>query len=133
MSNSYKKRTRLKDFNYRGSYRYFLTLCSFNKEPVFKDDRLVNWLIRLLRKTSQACGFRIWAYCYMPDHLHLLIEGENSSSDMKRFVSSFKQLTSYYYKKESGRPLWQINFYEYVLRKEEDTKGVANYIFWKSC
>ena len=26
-------------------------------------------------------------------------------------------------------PLWQINYYEHVLRKAEDTKGVAYYIF----
>lgn len=65
----------------------------------------------------------------MPDHLHLLIEGKDSNSDMKRFISSYKQYTGYHYKKKTGVSLWQINFYEHVLRKEEETMNVANYIF----
>lgn len=47
---------------------------------------------------------------------------------MRRFISSYKQSTGYYYKKETGDLLWQINFYDHVLRKEEDTISVAYYI-----
>ena len=65
----------------------------------------------------------------MPDHLHLLIEGEDLNSDLKKFVASYKQATGYYYKQKTGIRLWQINFYEHVLRKEEDTIKKANYIF----
>lgn len=65
----------------------------------------------------------------MPDHLHLLIEGVDSDSDMKKFISSYKQRTGFYYKKETGLRLWQINYYEHVLRREEETTTVAGYIF----
>jgi len=65
----------------------------------------------------------------MPNHLHLLIEGSGADSDMKRFISIYKQTTGFYYKKRTGCPLWQINFYEHILRKEEDTADVARYIF----
>jgi putative transposase len=87
------------------------------------------WLVDALREKSISYGFKVWAYCFMPDHLHLLIEGKDSDSDMRKFISSYKQYTSYYYKKETKVPLWQINFYEHVLRKEEDTLTVAYYIF----
>ncbi len=59
----------------------------------------------------------------------MLIEGEHEDSDMRRFVSAYKQQAGFYYKKKTGSPLWQINYHEHVLRKEEDTKGVARYIF----
>jgi len=134
---SYKKRIRLKDFDYKGYYRYFITVCTFNKKQIFKDNPsdatlkgcpTVSWFVDTLREKSTSSGFKIWAYCFMPDHLHLLIEGTNSNSDMKRFISSYKQHTGYHYKKETKSPLWQINFYEHVLRKEEDTLSVAYYI-----
>jgi len=64
----------------------------------------------------------------MPDHLHLLIEGTKSNSDMRRFISDYKQFTGFLAKKKIGRPLWQINFFEHVLRKEEDTISVVRYI-----
>ena len=152
MTINYKKRIRLKNFDYKGGYRYFITLCTFNKKPAFEDNILVNpalpfrlrkggvnWLIDVLREKSKSFGFKIWAYCFMPDHLHLLIEGKDSNSDMKQFISSYKQYTSYYHKKQTGlpvplarqtgTPLWQINFYEHVLRNEEDTMNVVYYIF----
>jgi REP element-mobilizing transposase RayT len=64
----------------------------------------------------------------MPDHLHLLIEGKDDNSDSRRFISSYKQSTGFYYKKKTGQPLWQVNYYEHVLRREEDTMSVARYI-----
>jgi putative transposase len=125
----YKKRVRLKDFDYKGCYRYFVTICTFGKKDLFCNERLVNWLINVLKEKSNSFGFKIWAYCFMPEHLHLLIEGRNPDSDMKRFISGYKQYTGYYYKRKSGQNLWQINFYDHILRREEDILSLANYIF----
>ena len=65
----------------------------------------------------------------MPDHLHLLLEGDNVNSDLKKFISSYKQLSSFYYKANKGKQLWQTNYYDHVLRREEDNIKVAYYIF----
>lgn len=125
----HKKRVRLKDFDYKGFFRYFVTICTYNKEWVFEDDLLlVEWLTDILREKANSFGFKVWAYCFMPDHLHLLIEGKDTNSDMKRFISSYKQSTGFSYKKKTGSPLWQINYYEHVLRRQEDTIDVARYI-----
>jgi putative transposase len=125
---NYKKRIRLKDFDYKGYYRYFITICTFNKLPIFRDTSLVKWLINILREKSKSFGFKIWVYCFMPDHFHILIEGKDLHSDMKQFISSYKQHTGFYYKKYKGESLWQVNFYEHLLRKEEETMSVAYYI-----
>ncbi len=125
----YKKRVHLKCFDYKGCYRYSITLCTYNKQAFFRDEKLANWLIETLKKKSRVFGFKVWAYCFMPNHLHLLIEGENDNSDLMKFISDYKQYTSYYYKEQSKKKLWQTNFYEHILRKEEQTTKVANYIF----
>ena len=126
----YKKRTRLKEFDYKGLYRYFITICTFNKEQIFKDNpSTVTWFVDILREQSRTFRFKIWAYCFMPDHLHLLLEGDDVNSDLKKFISSYKQISSFYYKERVGKQLWQINYYDHVLRKEEDNMNVAYYIF----
>jgi putative transposase len=126
----HKKRVRLKGFDYEGFFRYFVTICTYDKERFFeKDLLLVEWLTDILREKSSSFGFKVWAYCFMPDHLHLLIEGKDNDSDMRRFISSYKQSTGFSYKKKTGLPLWQINYYEHVLRREEDTMNVVRYIF----
>lgn len=63
----------------------------------------------------------------MPDHLHLLLKGEEKS-DLVRMVKQFKQLTGYYFKRGAGKRLWQKSYYDHVLRKEEDVRGVIRYI-----
>lgn len=125
----YKKRIRLKGFEYKGSYRYFITMCTQRKRCVFTDPDIVEWMIKVLKEKSVIFGFKIWAYCFMPDHLHLLIEGNCENADMRRFISSYKQYTGFHYKKKTRLPLWQINYYEHILRKAEDTISVARYIF----
>jgi REP element-mobilizing transposase RayT len=64
----------------------------------------------------------------MPDHVHLLIEGENSDADMQKFVALFKQKTAYWFKGIYGLKLWEVNYYEHVLRNDEATNAVARYI-----
>jgi len=130
MAIAYKKRTRLKEFNYKGLYRYFITICTFNKDQIFKDNpSIVTWLIDILREQSRTFKFKIWAYCFMPDHIHLLLEGDDVNSDLRKFISSFKQLSSFYYKTRIGKQLWQINYHDHVPRREEDNINVAYYIF----
>ncbi|MCX7995356.1 MAG: transposase [candidate division WOR-3 bacterium] len=125
----YKKRIRLKNFDYKGTYRYFVTLCTANKRKIFVEKSLVESLLQILRKTSKFFGFKVWAYCFMPDHLHLLVEGVEEAADFRKFIEQYKQRTGFYYKKLNRQNLWQIGYYDHVLRKDEDTILVAQYIF----
>lgn len=124
-----KKRIRLKGFDYKGAFRYFNTICTYNKQSVFRSGSLVEWLIDILQEKSNPFEVKVWAYCFMPDHVHLLIEGKNVNSDMKKFISSYKQSTGFWYKKRTGLPPWQINYYEHIVRRKENTDDVARYIF----
>jgi putative transposase len=63
----------------------------------------------------------------MPDHVHLLVEGQEKA-DFIEFVRVFKQRTAYLYKKAKGGMLWQRSFHDRVLRGEETTGAVARYI-----
>ncbi len=64
----------------------------------------------------------------MPEHLHLLVEGLRADADLKTFVARAKQFSGYYFKRETGRRLWQRYGYERVLRAEETTLSVIRYI-----
>ena len=68
------------------------------------------------------------AYCFMPDHLHLLVHGESEAADCKSFIALAKQYSGYHYSKAFRGPLWQRYGYERTLRKDEDTLTVAKYI-----
>jgi putative transposase len=122
------KPRRLKDFPYRGCYRYFITIRSHSFERHFVCNEVVTKVIEILKNTSDQEGFSVWAYCFMPDHVHLLVEGGNDNADLKHFVVLFKQKTAYWSKSTYGMKLWAPNYYEHVLRNDEATMTVARYI-----
>ena len=80
--------------------------------------------------------FKIWAYCFMPDHLHLLLEGKTKDANLKKLIALFKQVSGYEYKQnvshrfntEKEPKLWQPSFYDHVLRKDEALEDVVRYI-----
>ena len=125
-----RKKIRLPPANYLGKRIYFVTICCEKRRPVFTNESLGHWLAtRLLGIAVQHC-FAIHAYCIMPDHFHVLVEGLSDNCDLARFVSSFKQETEFTYRKRFRRQLWQSKYYDHVLRKAEATDAVAWYIWW---
>jgi putative transposase len=118
----------LKDFDYRGTHAYFLTLLTHHRGPYFKEAKVVDHLVSDLLQIARFEKFGVFAYCFMPDHLHLLINGEDSRSDLQRFISLFKQKSGYWYKQKYKSNLWQTSYYDHVVRKEESLEQVALYI-----
>ena len=124
-----RKKIRLSSSRYSGKQIYFVTLCCEDRRPVFTDESLGHWLVTELLKSAAEQGFAIHAYCVMPDHVHLLVEGLIETCDLVGFISSFKQQTAFYYKKKIGRRLWQSSYYDHILRKAVATDAVAWYIW----
>ncbi len=118
---------RLATFEYMGPYAYSLTLTTQTRHAAFTS-RVVAECLQDLSQAAARHGFEILAYCFMPDHLHLLVRGSDGSP-LKAFVSLFKQRSGYRYRQQMHRPLWQRSFYDHVLRREEDIQAVAEYIW----
>ena len=118
----------LKGFSYVGRHRYSLTFCTNERRRVFTDGAVVDRTVRQLVRAASEQRFSVIAYCFMPDHLHLLAEGASNDSDGKRFIKSFKQYSGYYYSQERHETLWQRNGFEHVLRDDETTMEVVRYI-----
>jgi len=122
------KRPRLKTFDYLGPYRYFLTFCTAGRHNAFITSAHVDLALSQIVRAAGERGFAIIAYCFMPDHVHLLVEGTAPDSDMREFCRLAKQYAGFGYKLAAKRPLWQPSYYDHVLREEEDTWSVVRYI-----
>ena len=120
-----RKPNRLNLENYRTPNTYYLTLNCHNRESHFVHKNLVDVCIVGLRKLVGRFNAKLWAYCFMPDHLHLLCESDKCLD----IIKLFKQISGYSFKMETGRNLWQKSFYDHILRSEENLIGVIKYIF----
>ena len=122
-----RRAPRLKSFDYSGRYAYFVTCSTYQRRPHFVDKAVVDIVLPALERISDEHRFGIYAYCFMPDHLHLLLVGEEKSS-LRGFMKTFKQESSFAFKQGYANSLWQRSYHDHVLRKEEVLEEVALYI-----
>lgn len=118
----------LATFDYVGLHRYFLTFCTRDRARVFVNADVVGGVLRQFRRAAQDTGMALTAYCFMPDHVHLLVQSQQESEDARRFIARAKQFSGYWYSQTHGGKLWQRYGYERVLRDNEGTAPVARYI-----
>ena len=119
---------RLEGFDYLGPYAYFLTFCVFERRPVFVTPGHVEAVLTQILRAAAEEAFAVIAYCFMPDHLHLLVRGETDVSNCRRFIALAKQLSGYHFQRAFGARLWQRYGYERTLRSDEATLPVVRYI-----
>jgi len=115
-------------FDYVGAYSYFLTFCTFERTRLLVTAESVAIVHEQILRVCGDHGFQIDAYCYMPDHLHLVITATCSDSDLREFVARAKQSTGFYFKKATQQRLWQRYGYERVLRNEEEKIAFIRYV-----
>ena len=119
----------LRAFDYIGLHRYSLTFCTFGRQRIFLGaDHVAEVLTHFVQSATHE-RFALPAYCFMPAHVHLLIEAQADDSDCRAFIRRAKQFSGFYFKKRFGLSLWQRYGYEHVLRDDEATLAVARYIF----
>lgn len=123
-----RRPARLQTFDYRGGYRYFATCCTRNRQRVFVEPVIVNALRLRILLTSELYGFAVLAYVFMPDHVHLLVEGRAPTADFKRLMRAIRTRATLEFNRQHDGRLWQDGYYERVLRKDEATSTVIEYI-----
>ena len=64
----------------------------------------------------------------MPDHVHLLLEGETDDADLREAVRVWKQRVGHAWKSRTNVHLWQTGFHDRVLREGDDTRVVVRYL-----
>ncbi len=119
---------RLEDALYIGVRRYFLTICCDERRSVLRDPAAREVVLSQRRHTSSRFAFAIFAYCLMPDHVHLVVEGQADDSNCLEFVRTLKQKTAFAWKQRTGHRLWQKSFHDHILRETETTQGVVRYV-----
>ena len=129
MANAFRRKSnRLPIEIYRQAAAYSVTIAVAGRQPAFGAAGAVGQCLEALSSASEASGFEVLAYCFMPDHVHLLVQS-TSPGFLPDFVKRFKQATGFAYRRRHGRALWQKSYYDHVLRGEESVADVARYIF----
>ena len=124
-----RRPTRVKGFAYCGYYRYHLRFATDGRARLFTEVDRVTAARAQIQRTADEDGFALLAYCFMPDHVHLVIEGTRDTSDMRHFAKISKQRVAYVFRTQFAIPTtWQEGYYERVLRADEATDVAVRYV-----
>src|SRR5260370_39642910 len=123
-----RKNIRFARQEYVGRRIYFITICSENRCPIFQNASRATTAIESLKRVSDSMVVLVHAFCVMPDHVHIRVEGKSATSDMGKFVAQWKQSTGYLFRHERPRRFWQRRFYDHVLRTVDVSDPIDLYI-----
>jgi putative transposase len=122
-----RRPSRAQKFDYLGKYRYFLTMCTDKRRRVFVADSVVSPVRKQILRTFSEHRFEVLAYTFMPDHVHLLVEGSSDDCEFPLAVRLARRRSAQACP-STLRPLWQDGFHERILRGSDDPEPFIGYI-----
>jgi len=121
------KKIRLPLSVYQQERVVFVTISTADRQKWFQEfPNLADDAASILVETSRERASTLYAWCIMPDHVHLLIGDDNIVS----FIRAFKgRLVPKARALSPLRKLWQRSFFDHILRSSETLMDIAGYIF----
>jgi putative transposase len=68
-----------------------LTFCCFRRYPSLQAERTCAWLAEAIEEARHKGDFALWAYAFMPEHVHLLIYPRQPDYDIRIMLQKIKE------------------------------------------
>jgi len=70
-------------------HAHLLTFSCFKSQPLLEGDTM-RILVESLELSRNRHQFELWAYVFMPEHVHLLVWPSHETYDISKFLNTFK-------------------------------------------
>lgn len=100
-----------------------------NRQAIFHDDKDYDAHLNFIKRYKQESKIKVYHYCIMPNHAHLIVE-INPRSTLSKFIKQLNLAYLYYYKKryKYDGHLWQGRYKSLIISKDEYLIACARYI-----
>ena len=145
-----RRPNRIPDYDYNQSGAYFVTICTQDRKqilshivgggahdaPVITLTKIGQIVQNYIISSNRIPGITIDKFMIMPDHIHLLVQVDESSSigtsrapsptnmAIPHFVSTLKRLCH----REIGSVIFQRSYFDHVIRNQRDYDEIWEYI-----
>jgi len=151
-----RKNIRLKNYDYSSAGLYFVTICTNKFLQLFgkikNGEMILNEFGKIVNNnwidlTNHYENILLHSFIVMPNHFHGIIEITNVGAihelplqyDRKlrrqmlipKIIGRYKMQTSKQInilRKMQGKPVWQRNYYEHIIRNEQSYLEISDYI-----
>ncbi len=113
---------------YSESGIYHIMLRGINRQNIFEDKEDKEKFLQTLNNYKTISGYKLFAYCFMSNHIHLLLKVENENLDLilKRIAGSYVYWYNWKYKRTGH--LFQDRFKSEPIENDEYFLTVLRYI-----
>jgi putative transposase len=109
---------------YRGLQHVSFTATTFQRQRLFLHRNIIDVCVEALRTECDAFHSECLVYCFMPDHVHMVLHGCNQHSDVLVCHNNWKGATGKFLARHlAGSRHWQPRSYDHVLRSHEYARG----------
>ena len=157
-SSTHQRRSiRLKGYDYSQAGAYFITICTYNRQhglgEIVNGEMQLNEFGHIVQSTWQdlvnhIAGIELGEFVIMPNHIHgiITIVGAGSEpaptgaeltiakpkqtplSEIVRQLKTFSARRINLARNTPGEPVWQRNYFEYIIRNEKAYLEITQYI-----
>ena len=141
----HRRSIRLKGYNYTNSGIYFVTICCYQRQHLFGSVNNGEMETNVIGQIVSHLGQKIPQHFLnveldefilmpdLPDHLHgiIVISESTEKSSLANIVQNFKSVSSRKINrinKNYGVSIWQRNYYEKIVRTEQELENLRDYI-----
>jgi putative transposase len=139
-----RRSIRLKGYDYSQVGTYFITVCTYRREPIFGNivggemqlNEYAKIVLRCWNHLPEHCpNMQSSTFVIMPNHIHGIVVIKDTKS-VRRYslpeivrvlkMSSTRRINNM--RGTAGTPVWQRNYWEHIIRNQEALNRVHNYI-----
>lgn len=111
-------------------YPHHVVQRGHNRQVIFAADEDYQRYINDLRELKDAFGIKVYAYCLMTNHVHLLLEPGEAVADLGRLMKALAARATRYRNKLEGRSgtLWESRYKSSVVESDTYLLACCRYI-----
>ncbi len=101
------------------NYPHHVTQRGNRRQKTFFNDSDYTYYLELMSAFCRGSGTEIWAYCLMPNHVHLVMVASKEYGLRAALGEAHRRYTGYINNREGWRGhLWQERFHSFVMDEE---------------
>jgi REP element-mobilizing transposase RayT len=149
----HRRSIRIKDYDYSSGHAYYITICTEDRKCILSEvidgksvlnenGKIVERCVREIKNRYHNAGVN--GYVIMPNHVHLIIQiagaihesplqgkAERRKMLLPKIIGYLKMNTGKHINilaGTTGKPVWQKNYFEHIIRNEKAYYGIVEYI-----
>lgn len=131
MTDLWRKRIRLMNYDYSSNNAYFLTICTENRICCLRDRETLEPthyadVVKTAIENIETIypGVTVDKYVIMPNHIHLILLLSGAEVDISTIIRLMKRHVT----TTIGKPIWQKSFHDHIIRDEKEYLMIWEYI-----